>query len=279
MSPADVQPEVIAQVRRLHASVDGSAKRLEVLHEPRLQCRRGCSDCCADDLTVSVAEAARILHENAELLASATPGEAGGCAMLDADGACRIYASRPYVCRTQGLPLRWLETDASVGNAPRVEHRPQPLPLHRRTRHPGRIVRQHGVSLLFAPLPSHVRPDRIHRGVARRRIKPSRQHGVPRQPRRIARQSGKDHLRHIRRPVRIAAQPAQRRGVNEIEAPAHRFGKSRLGFFRGATAGETRLLVLCFLSLTAPAPQPHEILSHPPPFPPHWRPPPHRPPH
>ena len=22
---------------------------------------------------------------------------------------CRIYNNRPYVCRTQGLPLRWLE--------------------------------------------------------------------------------------------------------------------------------------------------------------------------
>ncbi len=29
--------------------------------------------------------------------------------MLDADGACRIYEVRPYVCRTQGLPLRWVE--------------------------------------------------------------------------------------------------------------------------------------------------------------------------
>ncbi len=31
--------------------------------------------------------------------------------MLDADGACRLYAARPYVCRTQGLPLRWAEAD------------------------------------------------------------------------------------------------------------------------------------------------------------------------
>ena len=33
------------------------------------------------------------------------------CAFLDAEGACRIYADRPYVCRTQGLPLRWIEED------------------------------------------------------------------------------------------------------------------------------------------------------------------------
>ena len=81
MRPADVPPEVIDQVRRLHASIDGSARRLEVLHEPRLQCRRGCSDCCVDDLTVSIAEAARIVEENAELLVSGAPGPAGGCAL------------------------------------------------------------------------------------------------------------------------------------------------------------------------------------------------------
>lgn len=46
------------------------------------------------------------------LLASAAPAPVGACAFLDANGACRVYASRPYVCRTQGLPLRWLdETD------------------------------------------------------------------------------------------------------------------------------------------------------------------------
>lgn len=123
MRPADVPPEVIAQVRRLHLSIDGSARRLEVLHASRLQCRRGCSDCCVDDLTVSVAEAARIVHENAELLAGGAPGPAGGCAMLDRDGACRIYGSRPYVCRTQGLPLRWVETDGAVTGATPVEHR------------------------------------------------------------------------------------------------------------------------------------------------------------
>ena len=37
------------------------------------------------------------------------PHPPGACAFLDAAGGCRIYADRPYVCRTQGLPLRWLE--------------------------------------------------------------------------------------------------------------------------------------------------------------------------
>ncbi len=36
------------------------------------------------------------------------------CAFLDAEGGCRIYAERPYVCRTQGLPLRWLEPQGDL---------------------------------------------------------------------------------------------------------------------------------------------------------------------
>ena len=40
------------------------------------------------------------------------PHPPGACAFLDADGACRIYADRPYVCRTQGLPLRWFAAGA-----------------------------------------------------------------------------------------------------------------------------------------------------------------------
>jgi hypothetical protein len=56
-------------------------------------------------------EAERIVREHAELVEHGAPHAPGACAFLDSDGACRIYASRPYVCRTQGLPLRWLEED------------------------------------------------------------------------------------------------------------------------------------------------------------------------
>ncbi len=40
----------------------------------------------------------------------------GKCAFLNDEGACRIYEDRPYVCRTQGYPLRWIE-DSSDGTS------------------------------------------------------------------------------------------------------------------------------------------------------------------
>jgi uncharacterized protein len=100
---------MVDAVATLHAEVDREARRLHVLHAARLQCRRGCSACCADDLTVFEVEAAPIRRAHAELLATGVAHAEGACAFLDEEGACRIYAERPYVCRTQGLPLRWVE--------------------------------------------------------------------------------------------------------------------------------------------------------------------------
>lgn len=93
----------------LHADVDRKTRQLHVLHAERLQCRRGCSSCCADGLTVFDVEAEHIRRHHADLLIHGMPKAEGACAFLDDEGACRIYGERPYVCRTQGLPLRWIE--------------------------------------------------------------------------------------------------------------------------------------------------------------------------
>jgi len=97
------------QVERLHAAVEQMVAPLSQQHASRLQCRRGCIGCCVDDLSVFEVEALVIQRHHAELLAKDEPHPSGRCAFLDASGACRIYANRPYVCRTQGLPLRWMD--------------------------------------------------------------------------------------------------------------------------------------------------------------------------
>jgi uncharacterized protein len=92
-----------------YAEIDEQARRLEEIHAARLKCRLGCSSCCVDGITVFEVEAANIRQNHSPLLATEQPNTSGGCAFLDGAGACRIYESRPYVCRTQGLPLRWIE--------------------------------------------------------------------------------------------------------------------------------------------------------------------------
>jgi hypothetical protein len=100
--------QALSWIRQMHALVDGIAAETASPHGDRLACKRGCSGCCVDDLTVFDVEAERIRQEHSELLANSAPHPLGACAFLDDEGACRIYDSRPYVCRTQGLPLRWL---------------------------------------------------------------------------------------------------------------------------------------------------------------------------
>ena len=99
----------LTSLQILYGEVDYRASQIAEGHGARLQCRRGCSQCCVDDLAVFEIEAENIRLAHAALLAQQEPHPQGACAFLDTDGACRIYADRPYVCRTQGLPLRWID--------------------------------------------------------------------------------------------------------------------------------------------------------------------------
>lgn len=76
-----------------------------------LTCHRGCAGCCQDGLKVGESEAAAIREAASTLSADELPHPRGACVFLSSEGACRIYAARPYVCRTQGLPLSWFEED------------------------------------------------------------------------------------------------------------------------------------------------------------------------
>jgi uncharacterized protein len=92
-----------------HADIDRVVHRLSVLHGARLHCDKGCASCCADDLSVFAVEAELIESMHSTLLKSELAGPIGGCAFLNSDLACRIYAERPFVCRSQGVPMRWVE--------------------------------------------------------------------------------------------------------------------------------------------------------------------------
>lgn len=98
-----------AELEALHRAVDEGVRPLVSELGDRLRCKMGCSDCCVDDLSVFEVEAQRIRAAYPGLLAEGLPHAEGACAFLDAAGACRVYEARPYVCRTQGLPLRWIQ--------------------------------------------------------------------------------------------------------------------------------------------------------------------------
>lgn len=120
-SSANASRTRIVKLLALHAEIDQKAAAIQA-GLPPLTCKRGCSECCVDDLTVFEVEAERIRQQFPQVLAQA-PHPVGACAFLDQRGACRVYDARPYVCRTQGLPLAWFEEDELQDAAPIVEHR------------------------------------------------------------------------------------------------------------------------------------------------------------
>jgi len=96
------------KIRLLHAQVDERARRISKALGRDMRCGPGCINCCQDDLTVFEIEALRIRQDYPHVLQQ-SPAPKGRCAFLSTDDCCRIYDARPYVCRTQGLPLRWLD--------------------------------------------------------------------------------------------------------------------------------------------------------------------------
>jgi hypothetical protein len=102
----------LANYHRLTARVDAHADAVRRRWPASLQCRRGCDDCCRH-LSVFPVEAAALgaalaglspgageaLRQRAQRLASDAR-----CPLLT-DHACALYAARPLICRTQGLPL------------------------------------------------------------------------------------------------------------------------------------------------------------------------------
>ena len=107
--PGKQDRRALNAVTKLYREVDGLVNRLSRSHADRLTCRIGCISCCLDSITVFEIEADNIRRHYPELLKSGTQHQEGACAFLDAAGTCRIYEHRPYVCRSQGLPLRWIQ--------------------------------------------------------------------------------------------------------------------------------------------------------------------------
>lgn len=102
----------MSRLPELTAKVDAFFARVAARHGDDMQCATGCSDCCHVRLSVTAAEAAAIRElvaswPAAQRAALADHGPADRCSALDpATGRCRIYAARPLVCRSHGVPVR-----------------------------------------------------------------------------------------------------------------------------------------------------------------------------
>jgi len=102
----------------LTAKVDAFAAAVQSRCSAEMSCRAGCGGCCLVELSVSNVEAAammdylRSLHPEEQRRVAMQVlrpqfGSQPRCVLLDDDDSCRLYAARPLVCRSQGLPLRY----------------------------------------------------------------------------------------------------------------------------------------------------------------------------
>lgn len=109
----------------LVAKVDAFVDRVTARHGDDLRCGPGCAMCCHDRLTITTVEADAILawadaQDDATRAAVATAAAAAPddrCAALGDDDRCRIYAARPLVCRSHGIPIRLHERGLPVVTA------------------------------------------------------------------------------------------------------------------------------------------------------------------
>lgn len=113
--------ELLAPWQGVAAKADAHFARIAAAFTDEISCREGCHDCCAPGLSVMLVEALAISAALASLppalrLPIQQRARAVGrrCALL-VDGRCAVYAARPLICRTHGLPV--LEPSAG-GDAP-----------------------------------------------------------------------------------------------------------------------------------------------------------------
>lgn len=108
-----------AHLDALFAKVEGFFTAAKAREGADITCHAGCSDCCRR-FTVTGLEAEVISEGLAgltaarreELSARARDDTTTVCPALDEGGRCAIYAHRPVICRTHGLPIRFTEEHA-----------------------------------------------------------------------------------------------------------------------------------------------------------------------
>jgi hypothetical protein len=112
-----VSPTARERLDTLYGRLDAFFDRVKARYggPAGVTCHAGCSDCCRRFSVTAleaevVAEGVAALPEEARGRVAARArreGEDEACPALEADGRCAVYAHRPAICRTHGLPIRF----------------------------------------------------------------------------------------------------------------------------------------------------------------------------
>ena len=100
-------PEAIKKYLSLSDELDKHCGDLHKLHAAHLNCREGCDQCCMDFGIFPVEYFSIKEQAGEDLKKGQLPASETACPFL-VDHRCVIYAARPMICRTQGLPLLFM---------------------------------------------------------------------------------------------------------------------------------------------------------------------------
>ncbi len=115
--------DALPHLTRLRVQADALFDRAQAEYRDQMQCRPGCFGCCQGGLSLTQVEA-HVLREGLRALDAPAravlrahvqhyvrDNDTTYCALL-VEGQCGLYAARPLICRTHGMPLRFTETSA-----------------------------------------------------------------------------------------------------------------------------------------------------------------------
>lgn len=125
----NANPHLVTLRGRVDAHFDAAVARTPTAFE----CRAGCSACC-QRFSVWAVEAAPLREALADLelrdpatrervRSQGRDPDATACALL-VDDRCSVYAERPLICRSHGLPIAVPAEGASGSDALTVDHCP-----------------------------------------------------------------------------------------------------------------------------------------------------------
>lgn len=99
--------------RELRSEVDKLSDKLSNQHKSNLNCKKGCDSCCME-FSVLPVEFFTIVDEmkNRELSINHQANDEQ-CMFL-VGHECQIYPSRPFICRTHGLPLLYMNDEGTA---------------------------------------------------------------------------------------------------------------------------------------------------------------------
>lgn len=106
----------IQDYRQLIDSLDAEIARIGEMHGALLSCGPGCAACCLAFSVLPIEAACMrkaigaLPSVSRDRLKKNLPGDNERCPLL-IDDLCSIYAARPVICRTQGLPLAYVDEE------------------------------------------------------------------------------------------------------------------------------------------------------------------------